>query len=337
MTYSIIDGLCFDDVLLKPQYSTIRSRSEVDVSVKIGDYTFDQPTIVANMSSCMDKDMAGHIIKSGGLAIMHRFMPPANQIELAEMFGYQLGMSVGVHRSDREMVDKFYTVGTRIFCIDIAHGDSQHCVEMVEFIRKSYSDALIIAGNVATGEGAVRLWEAGADVVKVGIGPSGVCTTRREAGAGVPQLSALMDVADHKSLANCIDRQLYIIADGGIRGGGDLTKSLCFADMAMIGGMFAGCEEAPGDRVIIDGVKYKQYVGSSTHKDKHIEGISALVPSNGASYAVVLEKLLQGLRSGMSYQNARNLVELKDNPMFVKMSGAGITESGTRHIVQGAK
>lgn len=211
---------------------------------------------------------------------------------------------------------------------------------MIKKMRYINEQVFIIAGNVATGAGARRLWEAGANVVKVGVGPGSLCTTRIETGNGVPQLTALMDVAKtQKELLELwrtkdnsqypdskTNRQFPIISDGGIKSAGDIVKALCFADMVMVGNLFAGCEETPGQILNINGQTFKEYVGSSTHKTNHIEGVAAIVPAKG-SYESILTKLLEGLRSGCSYQGAENLAELRDNPEFIRITNAGLKES----------
>jgi len=339
MPQIIKDGLCFDDVMLVPKHSTVDSRSKVDISVK--GLNFQHPIIPANMQTVTGKQMAFEIINSGGLAIIHRFMPIDEQLKIAEdiislgtfsKFGVStvsnFAVSVGVKTNDVEYIKSFYEAGVRIMCIDIAHGDSNHCIEMAMTIKEKYPDIFVIAGNVATGAGAERLWRAGADAVKVGVGPGSLCTTRIETGNGVPQLTALMDVADTKNtiLQGGHKRTLYVIADGGIKNAGDIVKALCFADMVMVGNLFAGCTEAPGKTHTINGISYKEYVGSSTHKTNHIEGVEALVPCKGP-YQTILNKLLEGLRSGCSYQGAHNLEQLKVNPDFIRITNAGLKES----------
>ena len=330
----IEENYSFDDLMLRPQYSTIKSRSDVDLSVNIGEHCFSHPCIVANMRDCINKEMCHAIIKSGGLAILHRFMDDKEQLLIASEMIAKYGdnsfaVSVGVKEADRELVNRFYFAGVRIVCIDIAHGDSKLCIEMCAWIKKHNPNMFIIAGNVATGQGAQRLWRAGADAVKVGIGGGSICSTRIQTGNGIPQMSALMDVANTRTtLKNSgYNIPMYIISDGGIRNSGDIVKACCFADMVMIGSIFASSLESPGKRINIDGGTYKEYVGSSTHKSNHIEGISALVPYNQESYNDILTKLLEGIRSGCSYQNAMNLIELKDNPEFVKISHSGLIES----------
>lgn len=343
----IREGLTFDDVLLVPQHSTVKSRSQVDISVKFGALEFEHPIIPANMKTVTGMDMAIANLKSGGLSIVHRFMPIEEQLEVAEdlidCFDAQkkFAVSVGVQKEDKDNILRFTDLGVKMVCIDIAHGDSQQCVDMVSWIKEKYLGLFVIAGNVATGQGAERLWKAGANIVKVGVGPGSLCTTRIETGNGVPQLSALMDVADaqkrliaeYKIKDEPGTRRVFpFIADGGIKNAGDIVKALCFADMVMVGNLFAGCPETPGNIIKIDGRAHKEYVGSSTHKTNHVEGVAAIVPCK-PPFDNVLNGLLEGLRSGCSYQGAHNLAELRDNPEFIRITNAGLKESHPHDVV----
>lgn len=350
MTFNIRCGIAFDDVLLVPQYSEIESRANVDISFKMGEIKYTHPIIPANMKTILGVEMASEIIESGGLAIMHRFLPIEKQLniikDLIKQYGVgHIAVSIGIKKEDRTNLEKFYELGVEIVCIDVAHGDSVGCINMISWIKIKYPDIFIIAGNVATGQAAKRLWVAGADAVKVGIGPGSLCTTRIETGNGVPQLTALMEVAAMKMALTDgrqsyvtieygittpafpqITRPLYIIADGGIKSSGDIVKALCFADMVMIGNMFAGCVETPGNIISIDGREYKEYVGSSTHKANHVEGVAAMVATKG-KFKNILNKMLEGLRSGCSYQGANNLIDIKYNPQFIRITNAGLVES----------
>ena len=344
----IRDGITFDDILLVPQYSTVKSRSKVDLSVKLGSLEYKHPIIPANMQTVTGRAMVLAIIESGGLPILHRFMPIEDQLNIAknivDVYGDKnIAISIGVKEEDSLYVHKFMSVGVKIFCVDVAHGDSEQCINMVSWLKERKPKPFVIAGNVATGEAAKRLWLAGANVVKVGVGPGSLCTTRIETGNGVPQLTALIDVAQaQKELLTYykltddsdLTRHFPFISDGGIKSAGDIVKALCFADMVMVGNLFAGCVETPGDVMKIDGRTFKNYVGSSTHKTNHVEGVVALVPTKG-TFNSVLAKLLEGLSSGCSYQGAHNLIDLKDNPVFIKISNSGLRESHPHDVIIG--
>lgn len=345
----IRDGLTFDDVLLVPKHSTINSRSNVNLQVCLNkiDVYLNHPIIPANMATIMNYAMAEAIYLSGGLGLMHRFVSVEEQlnilVKLNEVYGRyvfkHIGLSVGIQEKDKEAIKYFIDNEVKIFCIDVAHLDCEAGIKMIKYFDK-YPFVLLIAGNVATGDGARRAWEAGADFVKVGIGSSGICTTRIITGNGVPQLTALMDVAEVQQQLRELEktkdrpklRSFGIISDGGAKTSGDLVKSLCFADLVMSGNLFAGGVETPGDIINIDGLNYKKYTGSSTHKSAHIEGVEALVLCKGA-FKENLSKLLEGIRSGCSYQNAHNLFELKHNPTFIRMSDAGLKESHIHDVI----
>jgi IMP dehydrogenase len=228
-----------------------------------------------------------------------------------------------------------------------AHGHSDHAIQVVHELKQSFPQVDIIAGNVATAQGVLDLAQAGADAVKVGVGSGSICTTRIVTGFGVPQLTAIMDCA-------AAARQIGIplIADGGIRNGGDLTKALAAgADTAMIGSMLAGTEESPGASVVRDGRRYKIVRGmaslSANIERKMVEkggevdlvdweqvvpeGVEALVPYRGA-VVDLLHQLVGGLRSGMSYAGASTLAELQVNAEFIRITGAGMRESGTHDV-----
>jgi IMP dehydrogenase len=177
----------------------------------------------------------------------------------------------------------------------------------------------------------MRLWRAGATAVKVGIGPGSLCSTRIETGNGVPQLTALIDVAAARD-AYRHNREssfdsMHIIADGGIKSAGDCVKALCFADMVMAGNLFAGTDESPGEEIIHQsGAVYKSYEGSSTHKTNHVEGVKAMVKTKGPVRDVI-RKLSEGIRSGCSYQGSISLYELRKEPEFIRVTNAGLHES----------
>jgi len=366
---SIKQGFCYDDVLLIPQRSSVNSRADIDLSVDLGkEVKLDIPVISANMKNVTGPTMAKAIASMGGLGLLHRFCSVDEQIDMfKESSGNYntVGCSIGVHDNDFERAKKLIDVGCNIICIDVAHGHSEICLNMTEkladYIQKDFPDVLLIAGNVATAFGANDLYQAGADVVKCGIGSGSLCSTRLEAGAGCPQLTALencfnasrptiqYDTTVHINSTEIpaneqeikmgtfegwdllAPRRFKIIADGGIRRAGDCVKALVFADAVMLGNVLAGTDEAPGNIVTINGMKYKEYEGSSTHKSKHIEGVKGLVGLKGP-VSLVVEKLLEGIRSGCSYQGAENLEELKECAEFIQISNAGLKESHPHDI-----
>ena len=263
---------------------------------------------------------------------------------------------MGVKAIDREIVESFVDSGAKTICIDIAHGHSKGCIDMCKYISTKHPGVFLIAGNVATYDGALDLWEAGADACKVGVGNGSTCSTRIETGNGVPQITALAEAAKARKhivnekldlyrpndfdegryahLAKTPKQPRYIIADGGVRSAGDCVKCLAIgADLIMIGNAFAGSYESPSETIIdIDGSTWKRYVGSSTHKTSHIEGVEALVPVKG-KVADILRRFLEGIRSGCSYQGAHNLSELRDNPEFIRLTNSGMIESRPHDVM----
>jgi IMP dehydrogenase len=259
----------------------------------------------------------------------------------------QVGVAVGVHPTDLQRATACVEEGVDIVVVDVAHGHADHVMEMVRMLKKEFPQMPVIAGNVATAQGVYDLAEAGADAVKVGVGSGSICTTRIVTGFGVPQLTAISDCAQAAQKAGVL-----IIADGGIRNSGDMTKALAAgADTVMVGGMLAGTEESPGASVIREGQRYKVVRGmaslSANMVRKEIdkqgevdagewervvpEGVEALVPYRGA-VADILHQLVGGLRSGMSYAGADNLQELREKAEFIRITTAGERESGPHDV-----
>jgi IMP dehydrogenase len=264
----------------------------------------------------------------------------------------RVGAAIGVKPEDLRRAEALLTAGADLLVLDIAHGHADHCVEMVQNLRRAFPTAQLVAGNVATAIGARELAEAGADAIKVGVGPGSICTTRIITGFGVPQLTAIMD-----SVAGLRGAGLRtpVIADGGIKVSGDLVKALAAgASTVMIGSLFAGCEEAPGSPVIRDGQKVKVVRGmaslgaamgrkavemgqdesaeSQADWDKVVpEGVEAVVPYRGNLHEI-LYQLVGGLRSGLSYGGARTIEELQEQAEFIEISAAGVRESNAHDV-----
>lgn len=339
MPLNIKEGLTFDDLLLIPKHSNIKTRKDISVSVELSKgLSFKHFLVPANMATVSGAEMALTAFTAGGMAILHRFMPPNDQIKLAKELGSlcssgkaenHIGFSVGVKKEDYNMVDEFASYGAKILCIDIAHGDSEHCVQMTRYISETYPYIFLISGNVATREAAKTLWRAGADAVKIGIGSGSLCSTRIETGNGIPQLTALSEASDMRKILTdnkAVSKPIFIISDGGARNNGDYVKALCFSDMVMTGSLFAGCVETPGKTITINDITYKDYVGSSTYKANHIEGVSALVKCKG-TYQEIIDKTLESVRSGCSYQGVNNIKDLQKDPQFISITNSGLAES----------
>jgi len=259
----------------------------------------------------------------------------------------RVGAAVGVGPDMEERAEKLLGAGADVILIDTSHGHSKNVMEAVRILKSTFKDIELIAGNVATEKGAGDLVKAGVDGVKVGIGPGSICTTRIVAGAGVPQLTAIMNcrrVADKTGVP--------LIADGGIKFSGDLTKAIgAGAHVVMIGGLFAGTEESPGESIFFQGRSYKvyrgmgsleamksgsrdrYYQGDQTEEDKLVpEGIVGRVPYRGTLSANILQ-LVGGLKAGMGYVGCRTLKELRVNARFVKISAAGLRESHVHDVI----
>jgi IMP dehydrogenase len=259
----------------------------------------------------------------------------------------RVGAAIGVGPDREARVEALIKAGVDVIVIDTAHGHSWRVIETVEDTRRTFPDVQLIAGNVATAEGVRDLIKAGVDAVKVGVGPGSICTTRVIAGVGVPQLSAIMDCAKATREAG-----IPLVADGGIKFSGDVTKALAAgADVVMIGSLFAGTEESPGETVIFQGRSYKIYRGMGSveamkagSRDRYCqedvnlenklvpEGIVGRVPSRG-KLADVIFQLMGGLRSGMGYVGARNIKELQEKAKFVRISPAGLKESHVHDVI----
>lgn len=281
--------------------------------------------------------------------IKRREHPEATKDERGRL---RVGAAIGVKAEDIERSGALLEAGADVLVLDIAHGHADHCIAMVQRLRREYPQAQIIAGNVATADGARELAEAGADAIKVGIGPGSICTTRIVTGFGVPQLTAIIDSVEGLRVGGF---NLPIIADGGIKMSGDLVKALAAgADTVMIGSLFAGCEEAPGSPVIRDGQKVKVVRGmaslgaamarrlaeqeqnesaeSQVDWDKVVpEGVEAVVPYRGNVKEIVYQ-LVGGLRSGLSYGGARTIKQLQENAEFIEISAAGVRESNSHDV-----
>ena len=338
--FRLEDGLTFDDVLIKPKYSEIMSRSEVDLSVSFPKgFKFDTPLTPSNMKTVCGQKMVQKMYEIRGLGLLHRFMEFDEKVSIIKSLSENkdwssyIGVSIGVQDRDYVEVDKFIDMGTRIICIDVAHFASKIAVKIANHIASKYPNILLIAGSVATGDGAEVAWENGVDAVRVGIGNGSICLTRIETGVGVPQLSALMDVYERQQHRKRDGQPVgMIISDGGCSKPADVAKALLFSDMVMAGNIFAGSDETPGEIVEKDGSLYKRYDGSSTHKTHRVEGVKSLVPYKG-SVTNIFRRFHEGIQSACSYQGVNNLVSYKVAPQLIKMTNNGLRESGAHNVM----
>ncbi len=259
----------------------------------------------------------------------------------------RVGAAIGVGAGREERIEKLLAAGADVICIDTAHGHSKDVIDAVMSTRTTFPRAQLIAGNVATEEGAAALIKAGVDGVKVGVGPGSICTTRIVAGVGVPQITAVM-----KCAAAAAKKGVPLIADGGVKFSGDLTKALAAgASAVMIGSLFAGTDESPGEIVLYQGRSYKVYRGmgslgamSQGSKDRYFqghveseaklvpEGIEGRVPYRGP-LAPMVYQLLGGMKSGMGYVGASNIAELQKRARFMKITAAGLRESHVHDVI----
>jgi len=323
-------GLSYGDVLLVPQRSPVDSRSEVDLSTRLTPgVELETPLVSAAMDTVTEAELAIELSRAGGLGVLHRFLTAdeqAAQVEDVTAAGEQVGAAVGIDEDYVARSAKLVAAGVDALVVDVAHGHMDRTVAAVELLNDEFPETDLIAGNVATPAGVEDLAAAGADCVKVGIGPGSHCTTRKVAGAGVPQLTAVDDCA---TAAEELD--VTICADGGIRTSGDAVKALMAgADTVMLGSLFAGTEEAPGAVVEVDGTRYKRSRGMATtaaaeeRDDKGAdvgadEGVEALTPYKGP-VATVAGEFCQGIRSGLSYCGGHTIEQARDRAEFIRVA-----------------
>jgi IMP dehydrogenase len=341
----IENGLTFDDVLIVPKRSSIYSRKQVSLKTRlVADLTLDLPIVSANMDTVTELEMAEAMAEVGGMGVIHRFIEdPETHADLVSRTPGHRFLAIGVKPSDR---DKIALVeGLDGVVIDVAHGHSDRVMETTAAVRERYPELWLIAGNVATAEGAWDLLESGAHAVKAGVGPGAVCTTRIVTGCGMPQLTAVLKVraaldrwwdAERRKARPRVAHPPALIADGGIRNSGDIAKALVAgADTVMIGSLFAGTDEAPGAVTRRNGESFKLYRGMASAgamervgTDRTPEGVSTLIPHKGSVKALVAE-LEGGIRSSLSYCNSASIADLHEQTIeLVKVTSASQRENG---------
>ena len=341
---TIKEALTFDDVLLLPKYSNILPAGTsifLNLTKKIH---LKVPFLSSAMDTVTESKMAIAIAEEGGMGIVHRNLNIKNQskeVKKVKNKNLLVGAAIGTNYEDLDRARSLIENGVDLIVIDTAHGHSEKVLKTLTKIKKIIKKIPICVGNIATGEAAVKLYNSGADIIKVGIGPGSICTTRLVAGIGVPQISAIMEVK--KALKK---KKIKIISDGGIKFSGDIAKALAAgADAIMMGSIFAGTDESPGKKFKIKNKVYKQYRGMGSigamssgsanryfqknfkDKSKFVpEGVEGRVEYKG-KVSKIIYQLQGGLRSSMGYIGAKNLAEINKKAKFIKITKAGFYES----------
>lgn len=337
------EGLSYGDVLIVPKRSPVDSRSDVDLTTNLTpNIELTAPVLSAPMDTVTETETAVALDAVGGFGVVHRFMEideQAGAVRRASDAGAQVGAAVGIDEDYLARTAALVDAGADCVVVDVAHGHMERCLDTVAELDSEF-DVDLVAGNVVTPTGVEDLAAAGADAVKVGVGPGSHCTTRKVTGAGMPQLTAVDDCAEAAA-----DLDVCIVADGGIRTSGDAVKALVAgADTVMLGSFFAGTDEAPGEVVTIDGERFKRTRGMSTtaaneaRSDKTDngpgadEGVEGLTPYTGALEPKTTE-FLWGIRSGVSYCGGHTLAEARANAEFVRVSPSAAEREGAHGIV----
>jgi len=335
----IRQSLSFDDMLLVPKYSNIKSRKEVDTTNSLGEnLSFTLPVISSPMDTVTEDKMASTMASQGGFGIIHRYNTMEEQAEILKKVDGTKAAAIGMTGDYLERAIFLYNESdVNILCVDVAHGHHvmmERCLKVLK--DKLGEDIHIMAGNVATLEGFDSLAEWGADSIRVGIGGGSICSTRLVSGHGVPTFQSILDCA-----CTTYD-DVKIIADGGIKTSGDIVKAYAAgADFVMIGSLLAGTSDTPGEVFrSADNKQYKVYRGMASSaaqeawrgKSSSPEGISTTVPYKGRTEPI-LKNLHGGIKSGFSYTGARSFTEFYDKSKFVQQTSAGQSESST-HILK---
>ena len=341
---TIKEALTFDDILMLPRYSKILP-ANTDISLKLAKkLLLKVPFLSSAMDTVTESNMAIAMANAGGIGIIHRNLKinkQSQEVKKVKRKRLLVGAAIGTNQEDLERSRVLIKSGVDLIVIDTAHGHSEKVLKILSKVKKISGDIPICVGNIATGEAAKKLYNSGADIIKVGIGPGSICTTRMVAGIGVPQISAIMEVK--KAL---IKKNVKIISDGGIKFSGDIAKALAAgADAIMMGSIFAGTDESPGKKFKTKGKFYKQYRGMGSigamsagsanryfqenYKDnsKFVpEGVEGRVEYKGRISKIIYQ-LQGGLRSSMGYVGAKNLSEIRRKAKFIKITKAGFYES----------
>ncbi len=347
---TIKEALTFDDVTLAPKYSEIlpsETNTEVVLTKKL---KLRIPLLSSAMDTVTESKMAIAMAKSGGIGIIHRNLDIKKQIsEIKKVKTKKLlvGAAVGAAPNEFKRASEIIKEGVDLIVVDTAHGHTKKVADIIKYIKKINSNKIALcAGNIATPEAAKFMIKLGVDIIKIGIGPGSICTTRLVAGIGVPQLSAILSIRNSLNKKN-----VKIISDGGIKYSGDLAKALAAgADAVMIGSLFAGTNETPGKLIKKNGKLYKSFRGMGSvgamnkgsadryfqkrYKDtsKYVpEGVEGFVKYKGDVESIIY-KLIGGLKSSMGYLGSKNIKKLRFKPKFIKITKAGFYESMVHNV-----
>lgn len=369
LTLPLPQALTFDDVLLVPGYSETHPNS-IDLSTRLTKgIKLNIPLISAAMDTVTESRLAIAIARMGGVGVIHKNLSIEDQcLEIKKVKTQEtsstskevehhssnfdqrgrllVGAALGVSPELMERAGALVSLEVDFFCLDSSHGHSLGVIQSIKDLKKKFPSVPLLAGNVATYEGAKALIEAGADCIKIGIGPGSICTTRIVTGAGMPQLTAIAEAS-----RACREKQIPCIADGGIKCSGDISKAIAAgADSVMLGGLFAGTEESPGDTITFEGRTYKSYRGMGSlaamkagSKDRYFqenaelnklvpEGIEGQVPFKGKLEDVVIQ-LVGGLRAGMGLSGSSNVQDFIMRSQFVQITNAGLKESHAHDVI----
>jgi len=341
-------ALTYDDVQLIPARSSVESRETIDLTTQLSrNYQIMTPFIASCMDTICEKEMAFKMFQYGGVGCIHRFMSIEQQCVQVRWLSVEISnylstadddciwecapseipimAAIGIGHDYVEHAERLVDDGVNVILIDVAHGHHTRVMLAIKKLKEVLPKHVdVIAGNIATTEGAVALIESGVDGLRVGIGGGSLCTTRIKTGFGVPNLTAIQNIA---RLGSTVD--IPIMADGGIRNSGDIAKALAFgADCVMLGSILSGTEETPGKIIEQDGALFKRYAGAASletkskhgQKERNIEGVSTMVPFKGG-VKFTLEGLIDGLKSALSYGGAENIYKFAPEYCIVTTSG----------------
>lgn len=344
-------GLSYDDVLLIPQYSEIKSRGDIDLSTQITPHVkLKLPLISINMTDVTGVDMAIALGKAGGLGFLPRFVSAEEQSDMAakvKKAGVYTAAAVGCRQGYIERAEKLVKAGVDILTLDVAHAHMLQALEATSELKRRFGQTVdIISGVVGTEDGANDLFKHGADSVRVGVGPGTICITRIVTGSGVPQITAVLNAA---KAARKWKRT--VLCDGGTNNSGDIVKGLAAgASAVVIGSQFAGTDEAPGKKIEKNGYFYKVYNASTCLAEKknhvnnikgeklgknytkQIEGVESVVKYAGP-LSSVLGMMNANIRSGLSYSGAKNIQEFWKNAKFIRITSLGKYENGAHNVI----